>query len=78
MLLHYILTGGRHPFGDNGSEVESNLKHKITRLQHVSQEADHLVYIMTITDPSSRPSIDNCLKLVDIFLTFFKHNLLRL
>ncbi|XP_076449516.1 serine/threonine-protein kinase/endoribonuclease IRE2-like [Babylonia areolata] len=63
MLLHYILTGGRHPYGDTGPEVEANLSHNNgLRQQRVSQEADHLVSIMTLSDPAARPSIDVCLK----------------
>jgi hypothetical protein len=62
MLLHYILTGGRHPYGDTGPEVETNLNRNFIRQQRVSQEADHLVYIMTASDPAARPSVDICLK----------------
>lgn len=62
MLLHYILTGGRHPYGDTGPEVEANLCRNCIRLQRVSQEADHLICIMTLPDPASRPSVDACLK----------------
>ncbi|KAK7114837.1 uncharacterized protein [Littorina saxatilis] len=62
MLLHYILTGGRHPYGENGPEVEANIKRNVIRQHRVSQEVDHLVSIMTVTDPAARPSIDTCLK----------------
>nr|KAG5712188.1 hypothetical protein BaRGS_014538 [Batillaria attramentaria] len=62
MLLHYILTGGCHPYGDSAMEVEGNLRHNSPRPAHVSQEADHLVSAMIMSDPDSRPSIDACLK----------------
>ena len=62
MLVHYILTGGRHPYGDSGPEVEANLSRNTTRQHRVSQEADHLVSLMTVSDPLARPSVDTCLK----------------
>ncbi|PVD20351.1 hypothetical protein C0Q70_18505 [Pomacea canaliculata] len=62
MLLYYILTGGRHPFGDTATEVENNLRRGAPRPSRVSHEADHLVSSMLTSDADARPSVDVCLK----------------
>ncbi|XP_046549530.1 LOW QUALITY PROTEIN: uncharacterized protein LOC124259432 [Haliotis rubra] len=62
MILYYILTGGRHPYGSNNFEIELNLCQNCTELAFISEEANDLINDMLFSDVSARPSVDTCLR----------------
>ncbi|XP_071089938.1 uncharacterized protein [Haliotis cracherodii] len=62
MILYYILTGGRHPYGNNNFEIELNLCQNCAELSFISEEANDLINDMLFSDVSARPSIDACLR----------------
>ncbi|KAG2484704.1 hypothetical protein HYH03_016532 [Edaphochlamys debaryana] len=59
-ILHYCMTGGRHPFGDNHYERDSNILHgqpALASLAGAGPEAANLVAACLAKDPSRRPSV---------------------
>lgn len=62
MLVYYILTGGRHPFGDGIWCQMNTLQGKYT-LEHLTdEEAKDLVESMINPKPAERPKINEVLK----------------
>ncbi|KAL5021848.1 hypothetical protein ScPMuIL_001003 [Solemya velum] len=59
MLIHYILTGGKHPFGDNTFEIQLNLCRGWLKPVYISEEANELIGAMLTPDASQRPSASN-------------------
>ncbi|XP_035826516.1 serine/threonine-protein kinase/endoribonuclease IRE2-like, partial [Aplysia californica] len=62
MLVYFILTGGRHPFGANPLEAEVNIVRSSSQLDHISEEANDLVASMLQADPASRPRVEQCIE----------------
>jgi serine/threonine-protein kinase/endoribonuclease IRE1 len=62
-LFHYILTEGKHPFG-NRYHCEANIvkdKKDLSRLHSKEEEAYDLITRMIHPQPSRRPDIETCL-----------------
>ena len=65
MLIFYILTKGKHPFGNVSSETE--VQHNILKGEHDLKAlscplAKDLVKDMLVTEPDSRPSAQDLVK----------------
>ncbi|XP_030287473.1 serine/threonine-protein kinase/endoribonuclease IRE2-like isoform X6 [Sparus aurata] len=62
MLIHYILSGGHHPFGDIPCEIEYNIHKGLYTLDHVEDVvAKDLIELMIGKEPKSRPTVEECL-----------------
>lgn len=61
MLSYYILSGGRHPFGDN-FKCEANIDEGKYSLDHVEDVvAKDLIEWMINAEPKNRPTVEQCL-----------------
>ncbi|ESO86507.1 hypothetical protein LOTGIDRAFT_235319 [Lottia gigantea] len=61
MLIHYILTGGKHPYGENPYEIEVNICQNWGQMTFISEEANDLISAMLFSDISARPTLEQCL-----------------
>jgi len=62
MLVHYILTGGQHPFGENQFDIEMNIARGWPKWKNIGPEANHLLRQMLASDPRDRPDINAVLR----------------
>lgn len=60
MLVYYMCSGGKHPFGDT-SERKSNILEGKYILKDIDEEAMDLIEGMINSDPRERPKIDEVL-----------------
>ena len=62
MLVYYILSGGKHPFGE-GARCETNILDGLYKLEHLEdEEAKDLVKRMINKTPEERPRITEVLE----------------
>lgn len=61
MLLHFILTCGKHPYGDNAHEILMNLEKANPVLSIDSLDLQDLITWMLLYDPKERPTISQVL-----------------
>ncbi|KAK6174412.1 hypothetical protein SNE40_017694 [Patella caerulea] len=61
MLIYYILTGGKHPYGENPYEIEVNICQNWGQMMFISEEANDLTSAMLFSDITARPTIEQCL-----------------
>lgn len=61
MLVYYVLSGGKHPFGDR-SKREANILAGNYNLQGIDEEAKDLIESMINSDPKKRPKITDVLQ----------------
>lgn len=62
MLIHYILTGGAHPFGETIYDIEINIARGWPKWKDIGSEANHLIGWMLANEPRERPSINTILR----------------
>lgn len=62
MLLHYILTGGQHPYGNSIFDIELNISRGWPKWKNISGEANHLVRLMMANEPRERPDLEFVLR----------------
>lgn len=61
MIVHFILTGGLHPFGTRSNDILENILRDNPRIQHGDSEIEDLILWMLMYDPDDRPSIGQVL-----------------
>lgn len=61
MLVYYMLSGGKHPFGDASKRKANILAEKYT-LEGINVEAKDLIESMINNDPKKRPNITEVLQ----------------
>lgn len=57
MLIHFVLTGGQHPFGQQVKEIVDNLMIGKWNLITSNSDIDDLISWMLIFVPENRPQI---------------------
>ncbi|KAL3860824.1 hypothetical protein ACJMK2_010889 [Sinanodonta woodiana] len=62
MLIYYILTGGKHPYGSTPYDIQINLGRKICQLFYINEEANHMLSAMLPPSPFDRPSVSEVFK----------------
>lgn len=63
MLLYYILTGGRHPFGNSSSlEIQCGIHHNWPTMVYFLEEANHLISEMIKMPPEDRPTVSDLMR----------------
>ncbi|KAJ9576365.1 hypothetical protein L9F63_006777 [Diploptera punctata] len=62
MLVHFILTGGMHPFGLYTKEIQNNVTKGSSSLRTTSCEVNDLISWMLVYEPQERPSIEEIFK----------------
>ena len=62
MIVYYIMSGGRHPFGDDMATCEINIKYGRPCLHHVTDDV-YLNFLcwMLHHEVDKRKSVDDCL-----------------
>ncbi|XP_012274842.1 uncharacterized protein LOC105696721 [Orussus abietinus] len=61
MVVHFILTGGLHPYGTQSEDILENIVRGCPRVQNQGCEVVDLVSWMLLYDPLERPSIEQVL-----------------
>lgn len=61
MLVHFVLSGGLHPFGIVAEDIVENLVRGSPRLSVVGVEVEDLLSWMLLFEGVERPSIDQVL-----------------
>ncbi|XP_048507813.1 uncharacterized protein LOC110117227 [Athalia rosae] len=61
MMVHFILTGGLHPFGTQTGEIIESIIKGYPRIQYDDCEISDLMSWMLVFDPVDRPSINQIL-----------------
>lgn len=62
MILHYILSGGHHPYGEINLEIQVSLQQNWPKMTYISDEVNGLIHDMLVMPPSTRPSVEQILK----------------
>ncbi|XP_071172887.1 uncharacterized protein [Mytilus edulis] len=62
MILHYILSGGHHPYGEINLEIQVSLQQNWPKMTYISDEVNGLINDMLVMPPSTRPSMEQILK----------------
>lgn len=62
MILHYILSGGHHPYGEINLEIQVSLQQNWPKMTYISDEVNGLINDMLVMPPSTRPSMEHILK----------------
>ncbi|XP_052061575.1 protein PF3D7_1417600-like [Mytilus californianus] len=62
MILHYILSGGHHPYGEINLEIQVSLQQNWPKMAYISDEVNGLINDMLVMPPSTRPSMEQILK----------------
>ncbi|VDI34483.1 Hypothetical predicted protein [Mytilus galloprovincialis] len=62
MILHYILSGGHHPYGEINLEIQVSLQQNWPKMTYISDEVNGLIHDMLVMPPSTRPSMEHILK----------------
>ncbi|GLH03818.1 uncharacterized protein GBIM_09660, partial [Gryllus bimaculatus] len=57
MMIHFIMTGGLHPFGAEAYEIIENVCKGRIKLKTTSCEVNDLISWMMVFDPKNRPTI---------------------
>ncbi|KAK3608069.1 hypothetical protein CHS0354_031055 [Potamilus streckersoni] len=70
MLIYYILTGGKHPYGSTPYDIQINMGRKICQLFYINEEANHMLSAMLPPSPFDRPSVSEVFKSVSIIYIF--------
>lgn len=65
MLIHFILSGGQHPFGQQVKEIVDNLIVGKRNLVTSDNDADDLISWMLVFLPENRPSVPAVVRLAD-------------
>lgn len=62
MLIYYVFSGGKHPFGDKSHKCQCNIEEGKYRLEHVKDVvAKDLIEWMIVGEPKNRPTAKECL-----------------
>ncbi|RZC41499.1 uncharacterized protein BDFB_001381 [Asbolus verrucosus] len=61
MLIYYMLTYGKHPFGDDTEEILKNIKRGIPKLNARNLDLRDLLLWMMLNDFNERPNIEQVL-----------------
>lgn len=61
MLIHFILTAGKHPYGENMQEILKNLERAMPQLITNNIDLHDLISWMLLYDPTERPTINQVL-----------------
>ena len=64
MLIYFILTGGKHPFGEKNIEIQVNIQQNWSQIMFLNDEANHLLTVMLNTPHTKRPTVSALLKFV--------------
>ncbi|XP_063441107.1 uncharacterized protein LOC134721808 [Mytilus trossulus] len=62
MILHYILSGGHHPYGEINLEIQVSLQQNWPKMTYISDEVNGLINDMLVMPQSTRPSMEQILK----------------
>lgn len=62
MLLYYILTGGKHPYGENNLAIHVSIQQNWPDIKYVGGEVNDLLSNMMCTSQDTRPGIGDLLK----------------
>ncbi|KAK5645326.1 hypothetical protein RI129_006626 [Pyrocoelia pectoralis] len=61
MIMHFIFSAGKHPFGETMDEILKNLENAVPRLHTNNIDLHDLISWMLLYDPGDRPSINQIL-----------------
>lgn len=61
MLLYFILTYGKHPFGDDMDDILTNIERGIPKLNTRNLDLRDLLIWMILKDLNERPNIEQVL-----------------
>lgn len=61
MLLHFILTDGKHPYGEEAGEILTNLEKATPQISTCDMDLQDLITWMLLYDPKDRPTISQVL-----------------
>lgn len=62
MILHYVLSGGFHPFGSLPNDITRNLKNGWAHLKTMDVNASFLILWAVAYEPEDRPDTEHMLK----------------
>ncbi|KAK3086887.1 hypothetical protein FSP39_024935 [Pinctada imbricata] len=62
MLIHYLLTRGRHPYGENSMEISLCIQQNWHHIQTQNTEANDLIYGLLSMPPTCRPQAIDSLR----------------
>ncbi|XP_049963396.1 serine/threonine-protein kinase/endoribonuclease IRE2-like [Schistocerca serialis cubense] len=62
MVVHFILTGGNHPFGTEASQIVQNIRRGFNSPATTNCEANDLISWMVLQNPGQRPSIEKVIR----------------
>lgn len=61
MLLHFILTNGKHVYGEEAGEIMANLEKAAPQISTCDVDLQDLITWMLLYDPKERPTISQVL-----------------
>lgn len=61
MLIHFILTSGKHPYGENMQDIIKNLEEALPQLHTHDVDLHDLMSWMLLYEPQERPIINQVL-----------------
>ncbi|XP_049858628.1 serine/threonine-protein kinase/endoribonuclease IRE2-like [Schistocerca gregaria] len=62
MVVHFILTGGNHPFGTEASQIVQNIRRGFNAPATTNCEANDLISWMVLQNPGQRPSVEKVIR----------------
>lgn len=61
MLVHFVLTAGKHPYGEQMAEILKNLEKSLPQLVTNDMDLHDLITWMLLHEPGDRPTINQVL-----------------